>query len=153
MKLEKKYLYLGLFILFFLLSIVYFLLGRKNTSRETFSSISPTEMLIPTIDNSVKVGLLVSAPGKEVLLKIKNIPKGTQVIDYELSYQTAKQGLQGVIGTIDLGRNESDFQKKITLGTCSAGVCVYHEVVGKIKLNLKFTGSYGERVFEKEYEI
>jgi len=57
-----------------------------------------------------------------------------------------------VIGTIALN-SESEYLKKITLGTCSSGKCVYHEVVGKIKVSLKFTGSYGEKIFEKEYEL
>ena len=85
------------------------------------------------------------------MLKVGNIPKNTQSIDYELSYQTAQQGLQGVIGTVT--SEKDNFEKKLTLGTCSSGTCVYHQVVGKIKLTLKFTGEYGEKIFEKEYAI
>lgn len=151
MKFNKKYLAV-VSIVVFIVIVVGMLMLRKANNAPTPTSQQPTEAVIPTIDSSVKVDLTSSTGGKEVLLEIKNIPSGTQTIDYELSYQTKQQGLQGVIGTITLN-NEPEYQKKITLGTCSSGKCVYHEVVGKIKLSLKFTGSYGEKVFEKEYEI
>lgn len=108
--------------------------------------------VIPTIDSSVNVLLTKSTDGKEVTLTINNISQGTQSIDYELSYKTKKQGLQGVIGTIKT-EGEKDYEKKLTLGTCSSGNCVYHEVEGTIKLNLKFSGDYGEKIFEKEYPL
>lgn len=108
------------------------------------------EELIPTVDSSVIVTLRHTIDGKEVILKVENAPAGTESIDYELSYQTEKQGLQGVIGVITLS-GKNGYEKQMTLGTCSSGRCVYHEVMGKIKVNLKFTGSYGEKVFEKEF--
>ena len=113
----------------------------------------PTEVVIPTIDKNVVVDLTSSSLGREVALQIKKIPKGTKSIDYELSYQTRQQGLQGVIGTIQLKTNQSEVNKQLTLGTCSSGTCIYHQVVGKIRLNLRFTGDYGDKVFEKEYEL
>ncbi|MGB9707208.1 MAG: hypothetical protein ACPL1D_00430 [Microgenomates group bacterium] len=125
----------------------------KNKKVEEKTTERPTSVLIPTVDNSVKVSLTSTMEGKEVLLLISNIPPGTNSIDYELSYQTVKQGLQGVIGTINLKNNENEIKKKITLGTCSSGTCVYHEVVGKINLSLKFIGDYGEKIFEKEYSL
>lgn len=152
MKIEKKYLYLGIIVLIFLIVSGCRLLGRKSNLKTSSSSVSPTQMLIPTIDSSVKVDLISFLPGKEVMLAIENIPVGTEAIDYELSYQTKKQGYQGIIGTIQVDNN-INYQKKLTLGTCSSGTCVYHQVEGKIKLTLKFTGSYGEKIFEREYEI
>jgi len=125
---------------------------RRGATKSSTISPGPTEAVIPTVDSLVKVDLVSSQPGKEVALSIKNIPMSTQTIDYELSYQTRQQGLQGVIGTITL-TNETEYEKKLTLGTCSSGTCVYHQVVGKIKLTLKFTGGYGEKIFEKEYEL
>lgn len=117
--------------------------------------ISPTEMVeevIPTVDSSVVVKLESATNGREVVLTIDNVPSKTTSIDYELSYQTEKQGLQGVIGTIKAEESKS-YEKKLTLGTCSSGTCVYHQVVGPIKLNLRFTGEYGEQVWEKEVTL
>lgn len=152
MKLSKQHMMIigGGLVLLVLVGILVF--RGKGNAKQNITSTEPTEAVIPTIDTSVQVNLTSSSGGKEVSLDIKGIPSGTQTIDYELSYQTKQQGLQGVIGTITL-TNESEYQKSITLGTCSSGKCVYHEVVGKIKLSLKFTGSYGDKIFEKEYGL
>ena len=150
MKLNKKSYIIGA-VLLVLLTTVFFVFGRKQAPKEIINETSEIEELIPTIDSSVKVSLDSVAGSKELLLKVDNLPSNTQSVDYELSYQTAQQGLQGVIGTVT---NEGDsLEKKLTLGTCSSGTCVYHQVVGKIKLTLKFTGEYGEKIFEKEYGL
>lgn len=118
-------------------------------------SILPTEVVekpIPTIDSSVNVSLTKSADGKEISLIVAGIPKGTKSVDYELSYDTEKQGIQGVIGTIKID-GEKSLEKQLTLGTCSSGTCVYHKVTGPIKLNLRFSGEYGEKTFEKEVSL
>lgn len=122
----------------------------NKLSKQTQKNEEPVAM--PTVDSSVNVELVSTDPGKEVLLKIQNILSNTNTIEYELSYLTAKQGLQGVIGTITILK-EKNYEKKLTLGTCSSGTCVYHQVVGKIKVTLKFNGDYGEKLFEKEYEL
>ncbi len=151
---KKKLFLIGGAVVIILIIVVYFVAFRnKNASKPTTNEALPTEVVIPTVDNSVSVDLVSSTGGHEVTLQINNIPSGTQTIDYELSYNTKQQGLQGVIGTINLTNGESSYDKKITLGTCSSGTCVYHEVVGKIKLTLNFTGDYGRRVFEKEYQL
>lgn len=150
MKIEKKYLYIAA-VLIFLLVTSFWLFGKKNSTKKTTVSVSPTEAVIPTIDSSVKVSLTPVIAGKELLLSIENIPSGTKNLEYVLSYETVEGGIQGVNSLAEI--KEKNFQKKITLGTCSSGTCVYHQVKGKIKLELKFTGNYGERIFEKEYEI
>lgn len=147
---QKKYLMIA-GVVIVLLVIGYWLFGRTKQTKTDNKEPLPTEMVIPTVDDSVKVSLEDAGNGKEVILKIENAPSGTESVDYELSYNTAQQGLQGVIGT--LTDSDSGYEKEITLGTCSSGTCVYHELVGKIKLSLKFSGSFGEKVFEKEYSI
>ena len=73
---------------------------KPDQPKKMEEEILPTEVLIPTVDSSVAVDLITSSAGREVTLQIKSIPTGTESIDYELSYQTKQQGLQGVIGTI-----------------------------------------------------
>ena len=126
---------------------------KSKVEKPEEEELLPTEVVIPTIDKNVGVDLISSSLGREVVLQIKKIPSGTESIDYELSYQTKQQGLQGVIGTIELKANQSEVKKELTLGTCSSGTCIYHQVVGKVRLNLRFTGDYGDKVFEKEYEL
>lgn len=125
----------------------------NNTFAPKVGVLMQDEGVIPTVDSSVKVDLVKSGANKDVTLDLQGIPVDTQTIDYELSYQEKTKGLQGAIGTISVTKSEKTFTKQITLGTCSSGKCVYHEVVGKIKVTLKFSGPYGEKAFENEYEI
>lgn len=107
---------------------------------------------IPTVDASTQVSLTSLQGNKEIMLKSSGLPNGTESVDYELSYDTKAQGKQGVIGTI-MSISDNSFEKQMTLGTCSSGRCVYHEVVGAIQVTLKFTGSYGEKVFSKDFTL
>lgn len=151
---RKKLLLIGGVVVSILLSGAVFLKSRNTSSpKQSQEELLPTEVVIPTIDSNVSVDLVSSSAGREVVLQIKNIPSGTKTIEYELSYGTKGGGLQGVNSTVELKKGENEIEKKITLGTCSSGTCVYHQVVGKITLSLRFTGTYGEKVFEKEYEI
>lgn len=154
MKINRQQIIVGAVILVTLIVVLIigskFMTKNKNVEEKKANLEEINQDVIPTVSSSVGVTLEKATDGKEIILSVANIPSGTQSIDYELSYQTAKQGLQGVIGTIST-TGESKYEKKITLGTCSSGTCVYHEVVGKIKLSLKFSGDYGERIFEKEF--
>lgn len=107
---------------------------------------------IPTVDASTIVTLSALQGNKEIVLKSTGIPNGTTSVDYELSYDTKAQGKQGVIGTISSITGNS-FEKQMTLGTCSSGHCVYHEVVGGVQVTLKFTGTYGEKILSKEFTL
>ncbi len=128
--------------------------GKKNAAKQSASGSSiQNEEVIPTVDSSVQVDLKALPGKKEVVLSVKNMPSGTKTLEYELSYEARNQGPQGVITQpIDVS-NETSYEKKITLGTCSSGTCVYHDVVGSIKLSLKFTGTYGQRIFVKDYDL
>jgi len=107
---------------------------------------------IPTVDSSTVVTLKSLQGNKEIALEGKGVPNGTTSIDYELSYDTKGQGKQGVIGTISTITGNA-FEKQMTLGTCSSGRCVYHEVIGQIQVTLRFTGEYGEKILIKEFSL
>ncbi len=153
---KKKPQRLIFFILIFLTIIIgsWMVLFRVKTQKKPKNLVQniQEESVIPTIDSSVFVSLEKLKAKGEVVLKIKNIPKGTSSVEYEISYQTKGQGFQGVIGTIKVD-NQTEYEKEITLGTCSSGHCVYHQVIGSLKLTLRFSGDYGERLFEKSFEI
>ncbi len=134
----------------------------RNTSKQvqTEEALEETE-IIPTVDSSVKVDLEVLPGKREVILTVKNPPPGTNTIEYELTYDAEGQGPQGAIGQCSKKKTDPeacDFRqlasgKKITLGTCSSGTCVYHKVLGSIHLSLIFSGEYGEKIFEKDYDL
>jgi len=158
-----------LLILIFGMGIFFILINKRFAKKETSTLVIPTEVLIPTVNSSVKVDFKPLKKG-EIVLTVANEPKGTKEIDFELSYKVANTDLseggegiieQGVIGKcFKIGEywqcgeeNDDKSGRKIVLGTCSSGVCRYHNIVGPIKLNLKFTGNYGEKIYEKEFKI
>jgi len=153
MKLNRKAMMIlsGVFLIFFILSSYWLFIGRKISANRKNKQVAPLDGVVPTIDSSVEISLTALTGKKEVLLSIKNMPINTTGLEYILSYETVEGGLQGVNSTAEIiGR---DFEKKITLGTCSSGTCVYHNVKGKIKVELVFKGNNEDKYFIKEYEI
>lgn len=130
--------------------VVFSSFGKKQVPVEVKQQTE--QDVIPTVDASTKVTLNQIEGKKEVGLVVSGIPKTTSAIDYELSYETKQQGTQGVIGTISTITGD-EFTKQMTLGTCSSGRCVYHEVVGAIHITLKFSGDYGQKILEKEISL
>lgn len=124
---------------------------KKTTKPEVKEEIE--DEIIPTVDPSVVVELEPVKGNKELTITVDKIPNGTDTIDYEMSYETEEQGLQGILGTLTVEKGASQVEKTVTLGTCSSGSCVYHKVKGAIKASMKFNGTYGERIFEKEYTL
>jgi len=125
---------------------------QKKTAEEVKKEeVLPKNEVIPTVDSTVLVNL-TSKDKKEAVLTIENIPNGTSTIEYELSYLASGNLPKGVMGEIEV-ENRSKIERKITLGTCSLGSCVYDKGVTSIKVNLKFNGEYGSKLFEKEFGI
>lgn len=167
MKFNKKYLIIVILFIF-LIFIGYLIKTRSKNLKKDIKNIEPTLELIPTIDSSVKIDLKTLKKG-EISLTISNEPKKTNLIEFELTYNVLNndiseegEGLieQGVIGKCyqfngywQCGEADANSGRKIVLGTCSSGVCRYHNVVGNIKLVLKFSGDYGQKIFEKEYKL
>lgn len=141
----------GFFLVLFIFAGYWLLIGRKANVNNKNEQMVPSEGVISTIDSSVKINLIPLRGRKEVMLSIKNMPKNTNSLEYILSYETVEGGLQGVNSTAEI--TGSDFEKKITLGTCSSGTCVYHNIKGKIKVELVFKGDNGDKYFTKEYKI
>ncbi|MCS6956497.1 MAG: hypothetical protein NZM02_01460 [Patescibacteria group bacterium] len=164
----KKYL-VFIFILIFLLIFIYLFLINKEKKDTKTTDIKPSLEVLPTIDSSVKIDFKSIKKG-EAILTISNEPKSTKLIEFELIYKVKNNDLsegaeeemieQGVIGKCyksdnfwQCGEDNGSGGKKIVLGTCSSGTCRYHNVVGKLKLVLKFSGSYGQKIFENEYQL
>jgi hypothetical protein len=141
----------GIFLVLFIFSGYWLFVGRKTNVTKKSETVAPEDGVIPTIDNSVEISLTAQTGKKEVTLSIQNMPSNTTGLEYILSYETVEGGLQGVNSTAEItGRN---FEKKITLGTCSSGTCVYHNIKDKIKVELIFKSEGGDKYFTKEYTI
>ena len=156
MKPKEKKIVIAAVILVGILLIGAISLGKGKAKSSVTSSgdeLLPTSEILPTVDSSVLVGLTANKKKTEVTLSIKNMPSGTRTIEYELSYNTEGDIPKGTAASpIDV-TGRSDFEKIITLGTCSSGSCVIDKVVGKVKVSIKFEGSFGKKLFEKEFDI
>lgn len=129
--------------------------GSKQEKQVQAQLAQPTEEVIPTVDSSVKVEVKSQPDGKKFDLKISGIPAKTTSLEYEISYETEEGGIQGFNSPIDIKAGQDTYEKKgFLLGTCSTGgKCTYHTVKGPLKVSIKFTGSYGEKFFENEFEL
>jgi len=127
---------------------------RMNTVVKPAPEVVNEEQMdvVPTVDKSTSVGISSRPGSKEIQMKIFGIPRGTTSVEYELSYQTKEQGTQGVIGTVNKFDNDS-LTKDITLGTCSSGRCVYHDLDGPMNVTVKFYGDYGEKMYENKFNL
>lgn len=106
--------------------------------------------VIPTVDASTKVDAEFFNGKRELKLKVSGMPKGTESVEAEVMYKTKQNIDQGTFGQISVETGESS---KMTLGTCSSGRCVYHEVDGPIQVTIKFSGEYGEKVLSKDFSL
>lgn len=146
-----------------------FVFGRSKPQKQETSILEPNTDVLPTVDSSVKVELKTIKKG-EASLTVDDAPGGTNLIEYELSYLVVNNDFsgdegeggtvsQGAIGKCYLDKGSWECGepgqegRKIVLGTCSSGVCRYHNITGPIKVYLKFTGDYGSKSFEKEFTL
>jgi hypothetical protein len=133
-----------------LIGILYFFIRFKDgsTTSKRERRVKEQTFVLKNVQVSLKKGNKKGA----VILSISNIPPGTKSIEYELTYSTKDKGIQGVIGSVDEFEG-SYYTREIFLGTCSSGTCIRHKVDGPLSLLLRFKGTYGEEVLEKEFEI
>lgn len=155
-KTQKPYLMIGIVTAVIVILVIGGMMifgGKKQSSDDQGTGQKlQNSAVVPTVDASVKVGLEISKDKKEAVLTLSNLPKGTKNMDFTLSYTTSEKE-DGSIGSITTEDSKSSYERKITFGTCSSGVCRYNPPISPVKLIIDFTGSYGERIFEKEYTL
>lgn len=124
-------------------------MAKEN--REKTENVLPKQEQFPKVESSVSVGVASDKKKQRVTLSVENVPTDVTMVEYELTY-TAKGGIKkGAVGELELSGTTGE--AKADLGTCSSGTCVYDNEGSSVALVLKFTGSKGVRVFEKEFEL
>lgn len=111
----------------------------------------PTTEVIPTVDSSTVVTLTPKNGKKEVLLSVKGIPNGTTSLEYSISYNTT-ENIEGTGGEVET-KGKSTYEQKIVLGTASRNIYRYHNVVGPIRVDIVFSGSYGKKQFGHDFNL
>lgn len=161
-KIDKKYWIIGgITIVLLIGTVVLFTISnqRAKAEAETLDADQvetdfETVDIVPTVDPSVKVTLEdLTGLTQDVELSIKGIPKGTEELEYEMTFDTEKKGIQGVFGTIELEKNEKEIKREIFLGTESSGSKTPFGITGPILLRVKFSGENGDALFEEEIEL
>jgi hypothetical protein len=147
----KQYVVVGVIIVILVAGAVSFMIKGVASSKEKNKKESvfeePVEV-IPTVDASVKASLKGRT---EAVISIKGVPDGTDMIEYELSYNTKEGSIEGVFGTIEVDGETAE--EEVTFGTCSSGVCRYHTIDGLVSGVFKFSGDYGDQILETKFEV
>jgi hypothetical protein len=125
----------------------------KKAATQQKQDVITNSDVIPTVDASVQVTLKGVNDNKEVEMTIDHMPSGTTSVDYQISYNTKEGNPQGIFSNLPIDDPNQKVDKKFTLGTCSSGVCRYHNVDGPLQVQLKFNGNYGERLYEKDFTL
>jgi len=161
------YMAIAISVIILILILVFFLVKRnKNRELQLQEQLTNSEV-IPTVDSNVRVKLTEADKRGELILTVSDAPSGTTAIEYQLTYDAISREEggsavpRGVIGKCIQqlsSRNTWSCQQPnsgeaIVLGTCSSGTCVYDNITGDINVQLKFVGSYGERIYEKDFKI
>lgn len=135
-----------------------FIFSGKSPVQEEKESVLPQEEVFGKIDSSVVVNVEKAGDGRRVLLTIENIPRDITDIEYDFTYD-ALVNVEGEDQTVSRGTSssfeveESDYEKEIVLGSCSANVCTYDRGVTSVKVSLRFNSTKGIKIFEKEYTL
>ena len=148
---SKKYYIIGAAALVLVVVSVFLMMKQKAAPKQAQEKQSvfeePAEDILP-VDSSV----IATIKGKtDAVITIKNVPEGTKSIEYQLIYSTKSGSSEGVIGQLTIEGSKAE--KEITFGTCSSGVCRYHDIVGAVSGTFVFAGSYGERMLEQEFDL
>ncbi len=164
---NKKFLAITSVTIILIIILVFFLVKKsKNSELELQEQLTNTE-IIPTVDSNVKVKLTEADKRGELILTVDDAPTGTTAIEYQLTYDAISREEggsvvpRGVIGKCiqqlssknTWSCQQPNSGEAIVLGTCSSGTCVYDNITGDINVQLKFVGSYGERIYEKDFKI
>ncbi len=153
---KQMYIIVGVVVVLIIVVAAFFMMrGKKEQSQIQTAQVQPTQEVIPTVDASVKVEVKSESDPKKFDMFIKGIPDKTKSLEYEISYETKEGEIQGFNSEVDIKSGQTTYEKKgFLLGTCSTGgKCTYHTVVGPLKVSIKFVGSYGQRLYENNFEL
>lgn len=159
---KKKIIIIVLVVLVLLGVGGYFIFARgKKQLKSTVPTLIQEEDAFPTIaDSEFSASIKPASAANTIVFKIEKFPKGTKTIEYEISWDTEKNGNileQGVSNSSAPLKIKSDDQiippKEFYLGTCSKNVCSPDKVVSKIRLIIRIEINKGIKIWSKEFSI
>jgi hypothetical protein len=149
----KKYLPILLIVITLLLLIGggFFLWQRHQASQKGSSLETEGVLIETTLAERPYITLTPSSDGHWLTIDVSRI-RDADSLEYELLYDTASGATQGSINTVPL-KGESNYSKKILLGSESSGKFKYDEGVTQGTLTLRLRGGPGTRKFVTEFHL
>src|SRR3989344_6077001 len=100
--------------------------GKSDVKTKIKPTPTPSVELLP--QDALEVTLKAAA-GREYTLTIDKIPDGITSLSYEITYDTANKGTQGIVGSpVTLKAGQTKYINDQTIfGTCSRNKCVLDE--------------------------
>lgn len=110
--------------------------GKSNTTPKLKPTPTPAVELLPQDALDVT---LEATTSREYTLTIDKIPDGVTSLSYEITYDTAKKGTQGIVGSpVTLKAGQTKYTNdQIIFGTCSRNKCVLDEGVENIEITIR----------------
>lgn len=111
-----------------------------------------------SVDQRPYITLTPDSRGQELTLFVSKIPGSSSTLEYELVYVADGQGstkgtvTRGVPGSIDIA-GQTSIERKLTLGSCSSGVCRYDKNVKDINLTLRLRNSDGKLIAKSDSAV
>lgn len=96
--------------------------------------------------SGVGVSARLRSDRRALLVNISNLNKVT-ALSYTLMYQTNGED-QGVSGSVDVASGNS-VSRELEFGTCSSGVCRYHQNLSNMKFEVISTLSSGKQTIKR----
>lgn len=149
--------YLPIFILVGVVLVIAFtgFIFFKNTTSKSNEQDKEEKPAVKelTLEERPYVTLTPDKDGKELILKVSRIPSQVSTVEYEVRYdrfesETGGDISDGVPGSVKV-EGQTNIERKLTLGTCSSGVCRYHKGVKDIQLNIRLRDAKGKLVAQK----
>lgn len=152
MELIKKYkIVIGVAVLIIVaaLGVWYFVLGKSAPNPQTSVEEQNVKQIQP---EDIGLELKLKSDGKAVIMTLNKL-SGIKTIEYEISYDAEEIDPEsaetasvpkGVVGSPIEVNGQSEIEREILLGTCSANKCRYDNVKSDIKLVVKVTYTNGE---------
>lgn len=149
---NKSALFISLGVLLLVVGGGVLLVKSLNSPVQTTPEEEEEVVQLPPADPSIVVTLGKGSDSKSIDLSVSKIPKGTESVEYELSYITGEGLPKGALGKISLSGKDT-VARNILLGTCSRNTCSYDTGVTSVKLVLRFNHPDGATQLTKEYPL
>lgn len=129
-----------------------FLFWRSRSAKEPLPTLEPEGVLVETaLEERPYITLTPSSDGHWLTVDVSRI-QDAESLEYELLYDTESGATQGSINSVKL-EGETDYSKKILLGSESSGHYKFDEGVTQGNLTVRLRGGKGTRKFVTDFHL